>query len=430
MQGVEGRKRTRSVFEPRDEFGGRPRVVHVACDDCDELVKVDLLMLDQCLEQFKSAHEREGCVGWRCTLSSTILHQDPETDASGRQFWMSSMTKACLVGFLTSVRHGNLVVPEGASVSEMLSCFDFQGVPLCAPVGKQNEMESAEPSRGVAFPNRAVGAEARITDIAETVCNALFCWPRLSRCMEASTLGTLDRSTCSATSNRAWITFQDVSVDSAVPVDVAKSCPTWALAYISAIGMRRDEMVKEKRIDCKDYTEAAFSVLANAIGTDPLGPLFVARYDIPLWSATQKERTRMECGAAFAVAIRRVVLAGVAEEPAVSAPSAPPSRNSSQAVSCRRLRLLYAEAVVRLAVEQARLLKKLGQVYGSECAIYADTVERTFLKRALKRRGVKATFKDDGVAEAMSKPLVFPPLNSQCHSPSSACMLEFGKPRT
>ena len=343
-------------------------------------------------------------------LAKIIRYDQPEVVSygphKGKPYWRTGMTKAMLSTLIRSLMHGELSVGKGVSISEALTTFEYENVPVGVPASEQRRLAAKSlqnAGAGVSKDKRSRSVQEIVLKTCEQIAHALAVWPRLENALDAAIAGSSTPCTCTAT--RVWIKFipkpQLVMEKSEKWLSIARKWQTWCSATMASIGVQHAKLAADGAIDAKARTAPSHALLVRAVETHPLGNFFMIQNDAG--------KTRVDpavSGEAFASEMR---LACISDRggtgPVVStAPegAAQPDKNAPR----------YARACMALSENIFHSTPNLAMLYSSACMDEAGkTPERVQLTKSLKSRGITVVrwCDSDSSAVVNTRPLVFPP---------------------
>jgi hypothetical protein len=377
---VHGGKRPKLEEPATVSAGDIPDHVLLSCfDEPERLVEVSTRLLSS----------------FNCRLYACIKHDDPCVQrATGALFWRCSMTRAMLSTFVRSLTHGELSIGRGVSVSEALTTFEYENVPIGVPPDKSGETKLMRmPPAGVAFEKNTSNTTDVVVRTSEQIAHAIAKWPRLEANLGAALAGMPSNLSCTAT--RAWVRFCKKPLlffdNSETMMAVARKWPSWCSLLVAAFGVVHASLVKRGAVEEKARDAAAFNVLQTAIYAQPLGFFFAAIQDWPRWAIDGAARKDTAKGERFAAEMRTVVMEAAAF----------PGDKSKD--------VLYARSCISLADALVHDAPSPAVMYsGSCCDDNGKSTERAQLAKSLANRGIKLVrWSDD--EKLPQKPLIFPP---------------------
>ena len=374
----------------------------VSCyDDCDRYVEVDMGLLEQ----------------FDCKLFANITNDRPYKDINtGKPYWRSYMTRAMLTTFLRSLRHGELSLSKGVSITEAFTTFEYENVPIGIPDGRRADMALVSmPPAGSVFQKRSERVNEIVVRTSERIAHSIARWPRLEACLDAALSGFPVQCTCTAT--RAWVRFcrkPMMFIDKGDPsIAIARKWPPWAQHTLTAFGIIHLKLVKDKVVTDKARDEAAFKALETAVQGDPLGWYMMNPYDWPRHAMERSTRKEQAVGETFGNMIRQCVLDATTPmsgpRDGAVAQRDPPSED-----------LTYARACISMAEQLLYESSSPATMFAGHCTDeHGKSPERTQLQKSLQQRGIKVIRWADDDKSGPSKPLLFPSNWAEGHSSGS-----------
>jgi hypothetical protein len=367
-------------------------------------------------------------------LYMMVEYDPPLVDTSGGMYYRSGYTKDVLVSFLKSLQFGQMVVGRGTTAAEMLLVFDYENVCVNRPAtSTQRAMECVHTNGwGVRYRQKGEERMEMLDMECERVADAVISWPFLEMSMASRLgLGVLSRNGRSMASTdeavsltRAWVTFAkkpSCSTHVHSVRDLYTLEDRWLKVLVQGVGCMEHLMCAENTKWRDVRTQCSFNALAEYIESDSLGCLFFTRY------ATAR-------GVQIDRHVRKTCMRGVAffEEMRTLVSSAK-SANGDGVTKDEALH--YALAVAKLCEDMFRNMTDLSVLFCDACADdNGVTIERSALKNALSKRGVKILRWADhrngllfppGIGETMCNNSNNP--SSSAFSPNTSVLLSFDK---
>lgn len=381
-----------------------PDYVLLSCyDECDRYVEVSTALLKE----------------FNCRLYGVLKHQKPSHDPiTKKPFWRSGMTRAMLQTFIRSLTHGELSLAKNVSVTEALTTFEYENVPIGVPSSRKAEIALLKsPPTGAVFQKRAERVAERMLALCEQMAHAICRWPRLECTLDSAFSGQAVQ--CSSSPTRVWVRItkkpQRYAERGELCTILAQRWPYWIASSLCTFGIIHDRLVSEKKITTSARDEASFSALESRIMGDQLGNFLFTSYDWPKHNMDRATRREHAAGERFAMELRGIIM------DCTTKPSETSGGSSLQ----------YARACFMLADKLANDTPSLSQAFSASCVDdNGKTHERTQLGRSLWQRGIKIVRWASG-EDAPSNPLVFPSQWADCGQASAGCcvLLDFSERR-
>jgi hypothetical protein len=344
-------------------------------------------------------------------LSKIIKYDVPEFitigPQKGRPFWRTGMTRAMLITMMRSLLHGELSVGKGVSVSEALTTFEYENIPIGNAAIEAQKLYAAkmlkQPGSGVSKDKHQVTAQDIVTKTCEQIAHAIATWPRLEYALDAALAGTGSSCTCTAT--RVWVKFiakpQLVMERSDKWLSIARKWQHWCFSTLVSIGIVHGALVQSGVIDSKSREASAHAQLVKAVENHPLGNLLMVQYD---HGKTRNET--VSAGEQFAYEMRANTLSGH------SAGTGPVVSQATESIAPGQSKYAgrYARACMALSESIFHNTPSFAMLFTSACMDDSGkTPERTQLTKSLKARGITVVRWSDSDEKSVTKPLIFPP---------------------
>ena len=327
------------------------------------------------------------------------------------------MTRAMLQTFIRSLEHGELSLGKTVSVTEAITTFEFENVPIGIPssqigtVEAARQVQSARP--GAVFEKRVERLAQIIHQTTEKCAHAIATWPRLESCLDAALDGVPICTTCTAT--RVWVNFCKkplASSDRAMStVNYANRWPNWLKTTLTSYGMIHARIVRDKMVTEGARDEQAFTALFTSVQKDMLGWLANARHDFTKLAIDKVTRKELLTAEAFANEMRAAIV------------------ENDTTTNESRQGLDYARGCFSMADTQLQESPNMSTIFSGSCSDDAGkSPERAQLARALGQRGIKVVkWSQD---HALPKhPLMFPPVWRESGASGCCVLLDFSDRR-
>jgi hypothetical protein len=346
-----------------------------------------------------------------------IKHDPPHVDSNGRVYWKVNMTRAMLQTLIRSLEHGELSLGKTVSITEAITTFEFENVPIGIPASHVGTMEAAKQVQnarpGAVFEKRAERLSQIISQTSEQCAHAIATWPRLECCLEAALEGVPISTTCTAT--RVWVNFCKKPLTSSdrftSTMNYAQKWPHWLRCTLVSYGMIHAKLVRDKMVTEGARDEKAFTALFTAVQGDLLGWLAHVRTDFTKLAMDKTTRKELHAAEAFANEMKAAII-----------------ENDTKTIESRQ-RLDYARGCFSMADTQLQESPNACTIFSGACSDDAGkSTERTQIGKALSQRGIKVV--KWGVDYSLPKhPLMFPPAWRESGASGCCVLLDFSDRR-
>lgn len=380
-----------------------PARVLVSCfDESDRMIEVDTSLLRP----------------FNCRLYTLIKTDRPHIDSSGREYWKVNMTRAMLQTFIRSLEHGELSLGKTVSVTEALTTFEFENVPIGIPASHAGNIEAARMVQtirpGAVFEKRAERLMQIIHQASEQCAHAVATWPRLESCLDAALEGVPIATTCTAT--RVWVNFCKKPLSERDRFNSAMSnaqkWPHWLKLVLISYGMIHSKLVRDKVVSEAARDEKAFTALFTAVQGDMLGWLAHVRQDSTKLYTDKQTRKDLQAAEVFASEMKNAII-----------------ENDTKTIESRQ-GLDYARGCFSMADTQLQESPNASTIFSGSCSDDSGkSPERTQLAKSLAQRGVKVV-RWAAMDYSMPKnPLMFPPAWKESGTSGCCVLLDFSDRR-
>lgn len=403
MKGMKGMPTSTTMGKRKLEETEMPTHVMISCfDEVDRLVEVDTRLLEP----------------FNCRLYRMVKHDPPHVDHMGRRFWKVNMTRAMLQTFIRSLEHGELSLGKTVSVTEALTTFEFENVPVgVSATHASNSTETGRhvqnPRPGAVFEKRAERLSQIIHQTSEQCAHAIATWPRLESSLESALEGVPLATTCTAT--RVWVNFckkpLSLSERATSTHSMATRWPHWLKTNLTSYGLIHSKLVRDKMITEGARDEKAFTALFTAVQGDLLGWLGSARHDHTKVSIDRATRKDIMAAETFATEMRNSIL-----------------ENDSKTTESQQ-KLDYARGCFSMADSQLQQSPNPCTIFSGACSDDAGkSSERTQLAKSLSQRNIKVV-KWASEGSMPRTPLMFPPAWRDSGVSGCCVLLDFSERR-
>ena len=374
----------------------------VSCfDETDKLVEVDLRLLEP----------------FNCRLYAMIKHDRPFVDDRGRKFWKCNMTRGMLQTFVRSLEHGELSLGKTVSITEALTTFEFENIPVGVPSSHVGTVKMARqvqhPRPGAVFEKRSERVAEVVIRTSEQCAHAISIWPRLESCLDAAVEGVPISTTC--TSTRVWVNFCKKPLSSTDKTtstfNLAHRWPNWLKTTLISYGLVHAKLVQENVVTEAARDEAAFTALWKAVQGDTLNWLSSVRLDHTKSSLDKPTRRELFMAENFANEMKSSIL-----------------ESDVKTVESRQ-RLDYARGCFSMADLLLQNSPNPASLFSGACIDDGGkSFERTQLGKSLSQRGVKIV--KWALEQGLPKqPLMFPPAWRESGASGSCVLVDFSDRR-